>query len=63
MGRRCKTTYSRARGLAAPWYCRDGIFVESLIPYSHRGIALIVKGVEEMENVEASSKYQDKAEG
>ncbi|RRT43993.1 hypothetical protein B296_00052944 [Ensete ventricosum] len=37
--------------------------VESLIPCSHEGRALVVKGVEEVENTEANSKYQDKFEG
>ncbi|RRT51513.1 hypothetical protein B296_00031336 [Ensete ventricosum] len=33
----CKTTDSRAMGLAAPWYRRGGTSVESSIPCSHRG--------------------------
>ncbi|RRT42108.1 hypothetical protein B296_00026352 [Ensete ventricosum] len=37
--------------------------VESLIPCSHGGRALVVEGAEEMENVEVNSKYQDKMEG
>ncbi|RRT31909.1 hypothetical protein B296_00058129 [Ensete ventricosum] len=40
----------------------DGTSVESLIPCSYGGKALVVKGVE-VENVEPNSKYQDKAEG
>ncbi|RZR88106.1 hypothetical protein BHM03_00015627 [Ensete ventricosum] len=40
-----------------------GTSVESLIPCSHRGRALVVKGAEEVENAEANSKYQDRAEG
>ncbi|RWV98559.1 hypothetical protein GW17_00038582 [Ensete ventricosum] len=39
------------------------ISVESSIPYSHGGRALVVKGAEEVENAKANSKYQDKAEG
>ncbi|RWW69565.1 hypothetical protein BHE74_00022821, partial [Ensete ventricosum] len=50
-------------GLAAPWYRRGGTSVESLIPCSHGGRALVVKGVEEVENAEVNSKYQDKAGG
>ncbi|RRT34095.1 hypothetical protein B296_00053368 [Ensete ventricosum] len=56
-GRRCKTMDSRAMGLVAPWYCRGGTFVESSIPYSHGGRALVVKGAEEVENAKANSKY------
>ncbi|RWW79734.1 hypothetical protein BHE74_00011974 [Ensete ventricosum] len=37
--------------------------VESSIPCSHGGRALVVKGTEEVENAEANSKYQDMAEG
>ncbi|RWW47506.1 hypothetical protein BHE74_00046493, partial [Ensete ventricosum] len=37
--------------------------VESSIPCSHGGRALVVKGAEEVENIEANSKYQDRAEG
>ncbi|RZS07321.1 hypothetical protein BHM03_00038142 [Ensete ventricosum] len=37
--------------------------VESSIPCSHGGRALVVKGIEEVENIEANSKYQDRAEG
>ncbi|RWW76806.1 hypothetical protein BHE74_00015072 [Ensete ventricosum] len=48
-------------GLATPWYRRDGTSMESSIPCSYRGRALVVKGVEEVENAEANSKYQDKA--
>ncbi|RWW52454.1 hypothetical protein BHE74_00041116 [Ensete ventricosum] len=38
-------------------------FVESSIPYSHGGRALVVKGAEKVENAEANSKYQDRVEG
>ncbi|RWV90697.1 hypothetical protein GW17_00047079 [Ensete ventricosum] len=43
-GCRCKSTDSRAMGLAAPWYRRGGTSVESSIPCSHGGRALVVKG-------------------
>ncbi|RZS04314.1 hypothetical protein BHM03_00034636 [Ensete ventricosum] len=59
----CKATDSRAMGLAAPWYRRGRTSVESSIPCSHGGRALVVKGVEEVENAKANSKYQDRAEG
>ncbi|RWV96156.1 hypothetical protein GW17_00041152 [Ensete ventricosum] len=62
-GRRCKTMDSRAMGLVAPWYCKGGTSVESSIPCSHGGRALVVKGVEEVENAKANSKYQDKVKG
>ncbi|RWW53944.1 hypothetical protein BHE74_00039514 [Ensete ventricosum] len=62
-GCRCKATDSRAMGSTAPWYRKGGTSVESSIPCSHGGRALVVKGVEEVENTEANSKYQDKAEG
>ncbi|RWW08185.1 hypothetical protein GW17_00028388 [Ensete ventricosum] len=42
-GCRCKSTDSRAMGLAAPWYHRGGTSVESSIPCSHGGRALVVK--------------------
>ncbi|RWW64938.1 hypothetical protein BHE74_00027800 [Ensete ventricosum] len=58
----CKSTDSRAMGLAAPWYRRGGTSVESSIPCSHGGRALVVKGAEEVENAKANSKYQDRAE-
>ncbi|RWW54288.1 hypothetical protein BHE74_00039140 [Ensete ventricosum] len=59
----CKATDSRAMGLVVPWYPKGGTSVESSIPYSHGGRALVVKGAEEVVNKEANSKYQDKAEG
>ncbi|RWW81607.1 hypothetical protein BHE74_00009985 [Ensete ventricosum] len=62
-GCRCKAMDSRAMGLAAPWYRRGGTSVESSIPCSYGGRALVVKGAEEIENAKANSKYQDKAEG
>ncbi|RWW82766.1 hypothetical protein BHE74_00008747 [Ensete ventricosum] len=54
---------SSVMGLVAPWYRRGGTSVKSSIPCSHGGRALVVKGAEEVENAEADSKYQDKAEG
>ncbi|RZR98398.1 hypothetical protein BHM03_00027749 [Ensete ventricosum] len=42
-GRRCKATDSRAMGSATPWYRRGGTSVESSIPCSHGGRALVVK--------------------
>ncbi|RZS12021.1 hypothetical protein BHM03_00043408 [Ensete ventricosum] len=62
-GCRCKATDSRIMGLAAPWYRRSGTSVESSIPCSHGGRALVVKGAEEVENAKANSKYQDRVEG
>ncbi|RWV79661.1 hypothetical protein GW17_00059174, partial [Ensete ventricosum] len=62
-GCRCKTTDSRAMGLAAPWYPIDGTFMESSIPCSHGGRTLVIKGAKEVENTKANSKYQDRAEG
>ncbi|RZR88969.1 hypothetical protein BHM03_00016626 [Ensete ventricosum] len=59
----CKATDSRTMGLAAPWYRRGGTSMESSIPCSHGGRALVVKGAEEVENAKAISKYQDKAKG
>ncbi|RWW71483.1 hypothetical protein BHE74_00020772 [Ensete ventricosum] len=54
--------YSRAMGLAAPWYRRGGTSMESSIPCSHGGRGLVVKGAGELENTEVNSKYQDRAE-
>ncbi|RWW41516.1 hypothetical protein BHE74_00052997 [Ensete ventricosum] len=62
-GRRCETTDSRAMGLTVPWYRRGRTSVEASIPCSHGGRGLVAKGVEEVENAEANSKYQDRAEG
>ncbi|RWV84087.1 hypothetical protein GW17_00054231 [Ensete ventricosum] len=62
-GCRCKSTDNRAMGLAAPWYHRGGTSMESSIPCSHGGRALVVKGVKEVENAKTNSKCQDKAEG
>ncbi|RRT32604.1 hypothetical protein B296_00051220 [Ensete ventricosum] len=62
-GCRCKVMDSWVIGLVAPWYRRGGTSVESSIPCSHGGRALVVKGAEEVENAKANSKYQDRAEG
>ncbi|RWW70057.1 hypothetical protein BHE74_00022293 [Ensete ventricosum] len=62
-GRRCEATDNRVMGLVVPWYRKDETSVESSIPCSHRRRALVIKGVEEVENAKANSKYQDKAEG
>ncbi|RRT47789.1 hypothetical protein B296_00039272 [Ensete ventricosum] len=59
-GHRCKVTDSRAMGSTALWYRRGGTFIESLIPCSHGGRALVMKGAKEVENAEANSKYQEK---
>ncbi|RRT56893.1 hypothetical protein B296_00047573 [Ensete ventricosum] len=59
----CETTDSSAMGLAASWCRKGGTSMETSIPCSHGGRALVVKGVEEVENAEANFKYQDKAEG
>ncbi|RRT35443.1 hypothetical protein B296_00037861, partial [Ensete ventricosum] len=42
-GHGCKATDSRAMGLTAPWYHRGRTSVESSIPCSHGGRALVVK--------------------
>ncbi|RWW44120.1 hypothetical protein BHE74_00050164 [Ensete ventricosum] len=62
-GCRCETTDSSVMGLAASWYRKGETSMETSIPCSHGGRALVVKGVEEVENAEANFKYQDKAEG
>ncbi|RRT31715.1 hypothetical protein B296_00031202 [Ensete ventricosum] len=62
-GYKCKSTDSRAMGLAAPWYRKGRTSMESSIPCSYGGRALVVKGTEEVENAKANSKYQDRAEG
>ncbi|RZR89540.1 hypothetical protein BHM03_00017280 [Ensete ventricosum] len=41
----------------------DETSVESSIPCSHGERALVIKGVKEVENVKANSKYQDKVKG
>ncbi|RWV81016.1 hypothetical protein GW17_00057610 [Ensete ventricosum] len=50
-------------GLATPWHRKGGTSMESLISCSHGGRALVTKGAEEVENVDANNKYQDKAKG
>ncbi|RRT34616.1 hypothetical protein B296_00044711 [Ensete ventricosum] len=59
----CKAIDSRAMGLTAPWYRRGGTSVESSIPCTHGGRALIVKGAKEVENAMTNSKYQDRMKG
>ncbi|RWW41950.1 hypothetical protein BHE74_00052532 [Ensete ventricosum] len=62
-GYRCKSTDSKAMGLLGSTMVpqrRDS--VESSIPCSQGGRALVVKGAEEVENTKANSKYQHKAE-
>ncbi|RZR94996.1 hypothetical protein BHM03_00023779 [Ensete ventricosum] len=59
---RCKAT-DRAMGLAVPWYHRGGTSMESSIPCSYGGRALVMKGAEEVQNTEVNSKYYDKVEG
>ncbi|RRT60756.1 hypothetical protein B296_00033857 [Ensete ventricosum] len=61
-GCRYEATDSRVMGLAVLWYRRGGTFVEASIPRSYGGRVLVVKGVEEVENAEANSKYQDRTE-
>ncbi|RWV92936.1 hypothetical protein GW17_00044644 [Ensete ventricosum] len=53
----CKTTDSRAMGLVAPWYHKGRTFMELSILCSYGGRALVMKGVEEVKNAEANSKY------
>ncbi|RWW35923.1 hypothetical protein BHE74_00059091, partial [Ensete ventricosum] len=43
----------------APILAKGRTFVESLIPCSHGGRALVVEGVEEMENVEVDAGVLD----
>ncbi|RWW66445.1 hypothetical protein BHE74_00026178 [Ensete ventricosum] len=62
-GRRYEATDSRAMGLAVPWYHKGGTSVEVSICCSHGGRGLVAKGAKEVENTEANSKYQDRAEG
>ncbi|RRT58714.1 hypothetical protein B296_00028142 [Ensete ventricosum] len=57
----CEATDSKVMSLVMPWYHRGGTSVEASIPCSHGGKVLVVKGAEKVENVEANSKYQDRA--
>ncbi|RRT38948.1 hypothetical protein B296_00048009, partial [Ensete ventricosum] len=57
-GHRCETIDSKVMGMAAPWYHRGKTFL--VLMERER---LIVKGAEEIENVEANYKYRDKTEG
>ncbi|RWW33530.1 hypothetical protein GW17_00001743 [Ensete ventricosum] len=61
--RRCEATDSKVMSLVMPWYHRGGTSVEASIPCSHGGKVLVVKATEKVENVEANSKYRDRAEG
>ncbi|RWW70191.1 hypothetical protein BHE74_00022138 [Ensete ventricosum] len=54
---RRRATGSSFMGLAAPWYRSGATSMELLIPCSHGGRALVLKGAEEVENAEANSKY------
>ncbi|RZR93022.1 hypothetical protein BHM03_00021418 [Ensete ventricosum] len=54
---------SVSSGLALEDKAEGGTSVESSIPCSHGGRGLVVKGVEQVENTDANSKYQDKVEG
>ncbi|RWW79157.1 hypothetical protein BHE74_00012563 [Ensete ventricosum] len=56
-GHDAKAIDSSAMGLAMLWYRRGGTSVELSIPCSYEGRALVVKGAEEVENVEANSMY------
>ncbi|RRT36165.1 hypothetical protein B296_00033924 [Ensete ventricosum] len=58
-----KATDRRAMGLGVSWYHRGGTSVESSIPCSHGGRALVVKGAEEVENVEANSNTKTGRKG
>ncbi|RWW09279.1 hypothetical protein GW17_00027236 [Ensete ventricosum] len=62
-GSRYEATNNSAMGMGMSWYCRGGTSVESSIPCSNGGRALVMKGAEKVENVETNSKYQDKVEG
>ncbi|RWV97007.1 hypothetical protein GW17_00040235 [Ensete ventricosum] len=50
-------------GSVALWYHKGETFMESSIPCSSEGRPLIAKGAEKVENAEANSKYQNRAEG
>ncbi|RWW30604.1 hypothetical protein GW17_00004814 [Ensete ventricosum] len=52
---KCKTTNSSVMGLVTLWYPRDKTSVESSLPCSYGGRALVVKGAEEVENTEINS--------
>ncbi|RWW26245.1 hypothetical protein BHE74_00001515 [Ensete ventricosum] len=60
---KCEAIDSSVIGLATLWYRRGRTFMESSVPCSHVGRALVVTRVEKVEIAEANSKYQDKAEG
>ncbi|RWW37645.1 hypothetical protein BHE74_00057209 [Ensete ventricosum] len=54
----CKATDSKAMSLATLCYCRGRTSMESSIPCSHGGRALVVKGAEEVENAEAKKLHK-----
>ncbi|RRT83139.1 hypothetical protein B296_00018460 [Ensete ventricosum] len=63
--RECEATDSRAMGMEAPWCRRGGTSVESSIPCSRGGRALVVKGAErwrmqrQTPNIETRPKSRD----
>ncbi|RWW64080.1 hypothetical protein BHE74_00028704 [Ensete ventricosum] len=59
----CEAIDNSVMGLVVSLYCRGGTSVELSISCSHRRRALVVKGAKELENAQANSNYQDKAEG
>ncbi|RRT67201.1 hypothetical protein B296_00002702 [Ensete ventricosum] len=63
MGRRCKATDCSEWAWQRHGTRKGETSMESSIPCSHEGRALVVKGTEEMENAKVNSKYQDKAKG
>ncbi|RWV99142.1 hypothetical protein BHE74_00020868 [Ensete ventricosum] len=63
MGRKCKATDCSEWAWQRHDTCKGETSMESSIPCSHGGRALVVKGTEEMENAKVNSKYQDKAKG
>ncbi|RRT37283.1 hypothetical protein B296_00015119 [Ensete ventricosum] len=58
------SAYIRLRELAkSEDKVKGGTSVEASITCSHGGRVLVTKGAEKVENAEANSKYQDRAEG
>ena len=57
------------RRIVEPWAWQRHGTTKVGLPWSHRSLALmkgerlVMNGAEKVENVEANSKYQDKAEG
>ncbi|RZS26692.1 hypothetical protein BHM03_00060064 [Ensete ventricosum] len=62
-GYRCKATNNRAMGLTVPWYHKSGTSMESSIPCSHGGRALVMKGAEEVENAEDTLSTRTRLKG